>query len=135
MVLFLRSKNRFCYIPENDSEQYILGWNKSKSPSIIYPKLVNMWYKMPVRSQLIMLAIQFILIKKYTLCPLWIFIPSFLSLFLFNFLVFTEFLHAGIFLEIILLSSKTLCAPDPGSMCLLSVHISPCSWDKLFNLV
>ena len=29
MVLFLQSKNRFCYIPENESEQDILGWNKS----------------------------------------------------------------------------------------------------------
>ena len=30
MVLFLRSKTRFCYIPENESEQDILGWNKSQ---------------------------------------------------------------------------------------------------------
>ena len=29
MVLFLRSKKGFCYIPENESEQDILGWNKS----------------------------------------------------------------------------------------------------------
>ena len=33
MVLFLRSKNRFCYIPENESEQDILGWNKSLIPT------------------------------------------------------------------------------------------------------
>ena len=31
MVLFLQSKNRFCYIPENESEQPVLGWNKSNS--------------------------------------------------------------------------------------------------------
>ena len=31
MVLFLGSKNRFCYIPENESEQPVLGWNKSLS--------------------------------------------------------------------------------------------------------
>ena len=29
MVLFLRSKKGFRYIPENESEQDILGWNKS----------------------------------------------------------------------------------------------------------
>ena len=29
MVLFLRSKNSFRYIPENESEQEILGWNTS----------------------------------------------------------------------------------------------------------
>ena len=29
LVLFLRYKNSFCYIPENDSEQDILGWNMS----------------------------------------------------------------------------------------------------------
>ena len=29
MLLFLRSKNRFCYIPENESEQDILGRNNS----------------------------------------------------------------------------------------------------------
>ena len=29
MVLFLRSKNSFRYIPENESEQDILGWNTS----------------------------------------------------------------------------------------------------------
>ena len=29
MVLFLRYKNRFCYILDNESEQDILGWNKS----------------------------------------------------------------------------------------------------------
>ena len=32
MVLFLLSKNIFCYIPENESEQDILGWNKSWWP-------------------------------------------------------------------------------------------------------
>ena len=29
LVLFLRSKNSFSYIPENESEQDILGWNMS----------------------------------------------------------------------------------------------------------
>ena len=29
MVLFLRSKKGFRYIPENESEQPVLGWNKS----------------------------------------------------------------------------------------------------------
>ena len=29
MVLFLRSRKGFCYIPENESEQSVLGWNKS----------------------------------------------------------------------------------------------------------
>ena len=29
MVLFLQSKNRICYIPENESEQPVLGWNAS----------------------------------------------------------------------------------------------------------
>ena len=29
MVLFLRLKKVFCYIPENESEQSVLGWNKS----------------------------------------------------------------------------------------------------------
>ena len=32
MVLFLRSKKGFRYIPENESEQDILGWNKSDQP-------------------------------------------------------------------------------------------------------
>ena len=31
MILFLRSKNIFCYIPENESEQDILGRNKSNT--------------------------------------------------------------------------------------------------------
>ena len=29
MVLFLRSIKSFCYIPENESEQTVLGWNTS----------------------------------------------------------------------------------------------------------
>ena len=29
LVLFLRSKKSFCYIPENESEQDVLGWNMS----------------------------------------------------------------------------------------------------------
>ena len=29
LVLFLRSKKRFWYIPENESEQPVLGWNTS----------------------------------------------------------------------------------------------------------
>ena len=29
LVLFLRSINSFCYIPENESEQPVLGWNTS----------------------------------------------------------------------------------------------------------
>ena len=31
MVLFLRSIKSFHYIPENESEQDVLGWNKSSS--------------------------------------------------------------------------------------------------------
>ena len=31
MVLFLQSKKRFCYIPENESEHPVLGWNKSRT--------------------------------------------------------------------------------------------------------
>ena len=32
LVLFLRSKNSFRYIPGNESEQDILGWNTSMGP-------------------------------------------------------------------------------------------------------
>ena len=35
LVLFLQSKKIFCYIPENESEQNILGWNKSTGNSCI----------------------------------------------------------------------------------------------------
>ena len=37
MVLLLRSKNRFCYIPENNSKHPVLVWNKSpeEAPLII----------------------------------------------------------------------------------------------------
>ena len=35
MVLFLRSKNRFCYIPENESEQPVLGRNMSDFGSFL----------------------------------------------------------------------------------------------------
>ena len=39
MVLFLRSKKSFCYIPENEIEQDILGWNTSQVISVsCYPE-------------------------------------------------------------------------------------------------
>ena len=49
LVLFLRSKNSFCYIPENESEQDILGWNKSGSIRVqttgfkLFPYTCNRW--------------------------------------------------------------------------------------------
>ena len=39
MVLFLRSIKSFRYIPENESEQDILGWNTSLSPDEIKERL------------------------------------------------------------------------------------------------
>ena len=41
MVLFLRSKNSFRYIPENESEQDILGFNMSKCILIRKPKVMK----------------------------------------------------------------------------------------------
>ena len=45
MVLFLQSKNSFRYIPENESEQDILGWNMSPVMYATYTVLV--WYIPP----------------------------------------------------------------------------------------
>ena len=50
MVLFLRSKKGFRYIPENESEQDILGWKKS----ILEPKAGTIYVdytgNFPIRS-------------------------------------------------------------------------------------
>ena len=55
MVLFLQSKKAFRYIPENESEQDILVWNKSKVPaslsSIYVPRKklpVTTYYTIPI---------------------------------------------------------------------------------------
>ena len=47
MVLFLRSKKRFRYIPDNESEQPVLGWNISVQGCINYnnPKLKDLHQK------------------------------------------------------------------------------------------